>query len=112
LPKDLYWRQYLKKKGPLIMMRKLDKGKLYPFSSGTTFPTAFAAPVEAGMMFWEAPRPSLHIFPEGPSTVFCVAVTAWTVLWKSKTCIHECYVAFPHICWTKDENYKQSKHFD
>ena len=46
-------------------------------------PTALAAPVEAGMMFWEAPRPSLHSLPEGPSTVFCVAVMAWTVLWKS-----------------------------
>merc|ERR1712212_1383836 len=32
-----------------------------PLSSGTTLPTALAAPVEAGMMFW-------------------VAVTAWTVL--------------------------------
>lgn len=47
-------------------------------------PTALAAPVEAGMMFWEAPRPSLHSLPEGPSTVFCVAVTAWTVLWRSE----------------------------
>lgn len=45
-----------------------------------TLPTALAAPVEAGMMFWEAPRPSLHSLPEGPSTVFCVAVMAWTVL--------------------------------
>lgn len=34
------------------------------------------------MMFWEAPRPSLHSLPEGPSTVFCVAVIAWTVLWR------------------------------
>lgn len=54
----------------------------YPFNSGTTLPTALAAPVEAGMMFWEAPRPSLHSLPEGPSTVFCVAVIAWTVLWR------------------------------
>lgn len=59
-------------------------GWSYPFSSGTTLPTALAAPVEAGMMFWEAPRPSLHSLPEGPSTVFCVAVTAWTVLWRSE----------------------------
>lgn len=41
-----------------------------PFSSGMTLPTALAAPVEAGMMFWLAPRPSLHSLPEGPSTVF------------------------------------------
>lgn len=45
-----------------------------------TFPTALAAPVEAGIMFWAAPLPSLHSFPEGPSTVFCVAVMAWTVV--------------------------------
>merc|ERR1712121_14318 len=51
-----------------------------PLSSGTTLPTALAAPVEAGMMFWAAPRPSLHSLPEGPSTVFWVPVTAWTVL--------------------------------
>uniref|UniRef100_A0A0E9XPE2 Uncharacterized protein n=1 Tax=Anguilla anguilla TaxID=7936 RepID=A0A0E9XPE2_ANGAN len=51
-----------------------------PLSSGMTFPTALAAPVEAGMMFWLAPRPSLHSLPEGPSTVFWVAVMACTVL--------------------------------
>uniref|UniRef100_A0A671WJS9 Uncharacterized protein n=1 Tax=Sparus aurata TaxID=8175 RepID=A0A671WJS9_SPAAU len=45
-------------------------------SSGMTLPTALAAPVEAGMMFWLAPRPSLHSLPEGPSTVFWVAVMA------------------------------------
>uniref|UniRef100_A0A8C2QVE5 Uncharacterized protein n=1 Tax=Capra hircus TaxID=9925 RepID=A0A8C2QVE5_CAPHI len=39
-----------------------------------TLPTALVAPVEAGMMFWAAPRPSCHSFPEGPSTVFWVAV--------------------------------------
>uniref|UniRef100_A0A673TN26 Uncharacterized protein n=1 Tax=Suricata suricatta TaxID=37032 RepID=A0A673TN26_SURSU len=52
----------------------------FPFSSGMTLPTALAAPVEAGMMFWAAPRPSCHSFPEGPSTVFWVAVMAWTVV--------------------------------
>lgn len=56
----------------------------YPFSSGMTLPTAFAAPVDAGMMFWAAPLPSLHSFPEGPSTVFCVAVMAWTVVWRKQ----------------------------
>ena len=40
----------------------------------STFPTALAAPVEAGMIFWPAPRPSLHALAEGPSTVFWVAV--------------------------------------
>lgn len=33
----------------------------------------FAAPVELGMMFCEAPRPPRQSFIEGPSTVFCVA---------------------------------------
>ena len=47
-----------------------------------TFPTALAAPVEAGMTFWPAPRPLLQSFPEGPSTVFWVAVTAWTVVYE------------------------------
>ena len=41
-----------------------------PLSSGITLPTALAAPVEAGMMFWPAPRPSLQRSPDGPSTVF------------------------------------------
>lgn len=31
-----------------------------PFKAGITLPTALAAPVEAGMMFWAAPRPSRH----------------------------------------------------
>uniref|UniRef100_A0A8C3CJU9 Uncharacterized protein n=1 Tax=Cairina moschata TaxID=8855 RepID=A0A8C3CJU9_CAIMO len=56
------------------------KANTHPLSSGMTFPTALAAPVEAGIMFWAAPLPSLHSFPEGPSTVFCVAVMAWTVV--------------------------------
>ena len=51
-----------------------------PFSSGMTLPTALAVPVEAGMMFWAAPQPSHHSLPKGPSTVFWVAVMAWTVV--------------------------------
>ena len=62
-------------------MRRADR-KSYPLSSGMTLPTALAAPVEAGMMFWPAPRPSRHILPDGPSTVFWVAVVACTVLWR------------------------------
>uniref|UniRef100_A0A8C2NKL5 Uncharacterized protein n=1 Tax=Capra hircus TaxID=9925 RepID=A0A8C2NKL5_CAPHI len=49
-----------------------------------TLPTALVAPVEAGMMFWAAPRPSRHSFPEGPSTVFWVAVMAWTVVCRRR----------------------------
>ncbi|KAL0620995.1 hypothetical protein AAY473_009322 [Plecturocebus cupreus] len=35
----------------------------FPFSSGRTLPTALAAPVDAGILFWRAPRPSHHSFP-------------------------------------------------
>merc|ERR1719392_514798 len=54
----------------------------FPFNSGITLPTAFAAPVAAGMMFCAAPRPPRQSFPLGPSTVFWVAVVAWTVVIK------------------------------
>jgi hypothetical protein len=30
----------------------------FPFRDGMTLPTALAAPVEAGIIFWFAPRPS------------------------------------------------------
>mmetsp|Transcript_20376 Transcript_20376/g.51617 ORF Transcript_20376/g.51617 Transcript_20376/m.51617 type:complete len:205 (-) Transcript_20376:297-911(-) len=51
-----------------------------PLSSGSTLPTALAAPVEEGMMFWLAARPPRQSFLEGPSTVFWVAVVACTVV--------------------------------
>ena len=51
-----------------------------PFSSGITLPTAFAAPVDEGMMLPEAARPPRQSFIEGPSTVFCVAVVECTVV--------------------------------
>mmetsp|Transcript_10564 Transcript_10564/g.21258 ORF Transcript_10564/g.21258 Transcript_10564/m.21258 type:complete len:300 (-) Transcript_10564:525-1424(-) len=54
----------------------------FPLSSGMTFPTAFAAPVEDGMMFCPAPRPPLQSLLDGPSTVFCVAVVACTVVMR------------------------------
>jgi hypothetical protein len=54
--------------------------KTYPLSSGITLPTALAAPVEAGMMFWAAVLPSLQALALGPSTVFWVAVYACTVV--------------------------------
>merc|ERR1719313_2859236 len=56
-----------------------------PLSSGSTLPTALAAPVEAGMMFWPAPRPPRQSLPDGPSTVFWVAVVAWTVVMRPST---------------------------
>lgn len=45
-----------------------------------TLPTALAAPVEDGMMLPLTERPPLQSFLEGPSTVFCVAVAACTVV--------------------------------
>merc|ERR1719198_2709898 len=62
-----------------------------PLSSGSTLPTALAAPVDAGMMFWPAPRPPRQSLPEGPSTVFCVAVVAWTVVMRAST--------MPYFSW-------------
>src|SRR3954462_8206107 len=49
-------------------------------SSGITTPTALAAPVEDGMMFSRMPRPPRQSLLDGPSTVFCVAVAACTVV--------------------------------
>ena len=42
----------------------------FPLRLGITFPTAFAAPVELGMMFPEAALPALQSFPPfaAPST--------------------------------------------
>src|SRR3954470_14659953 len=51
-----------------------------PLSCGIARATALAAPVEAGIMFWPAPRPPRQSFLLGPSTVGWVAVVAWTVV--------------------------------
>merc|ERR1719310_1361281 len=58
-----------------------------PLTEGSTLPTAFAAPVAEGMMFCDAPRPPRQSLPprEGPSTVSCVAVIAWTVVMRPST---------------------------
>src|SRR5215469_8186156 len=56
-----------------------------PLRSGITLPTALAAPVLEGMIFVAAARPPRQSFFEGPSTVFCVAVTACTVVIKPST---------------------------
>mmetsp|Transcript_12722 Transcript_12722/g.19076 ORF Transcript_12722/g.19076 Transcript_12722/m.19076 type:complete len:262 (-) Transcript_12722:230-1015(-) len=54
----------------------------FPLSSGMTFPTALAAPVEEGIMFDMAERPPRQSFPPlaGPSTTSWVAVAAWMVV--------------------------------
>mmetsp|Transcript_38042 Transcript_38042/g.107465 ORF Transcript_38042/g.107465 Transcript_38042/m.107465 type:complete len:226 (+) Transcript_38042:547-1224(+) len=56
-----------------------------PLSWGRTLPTALAAPVEEGMMLKAAPRPPRQSLAEGPSTVFWVAVVAWTVVMRPST---------------------------
>merc|ERR1719469_1840987 len=55
-----------------------------PFTSGSTLPTALAAPVDDGMMFCDAQRPPRQSLPprDGPSTVSCVAVMACTVVMR------------------------------
>merc|ERR1712168_1421899 len=66
----------------------------FPFSEGITLPTAFAAPVEAGMMFAEAHRPARQSFPPllGLSTDNWLAVIAWTVVIRPST--------IPKLSWT------------
>merc|ERR1719197_1451955 len=58
-----------------------------PFRAGRHLPTALAAPVEDGMMFWDAHRPPRQSLPPrlGPSTVSCVAVIACTVVIRPST---------------------------
>merc|ERR1719238_544820 len=63
-----------------------------PFRAGSTLPTALAAPVEDGMMFWPAPRPPRQSLPEGPSTVFCVAVVACTVVIRPWTMVYSSWM--------------------
>src|SRR5262252_8002801 len=58
------------------------------FSSGITTPTALAAPVDDGMMFSRIPRPPRQSLLDGPSTVFCVAVAAWTVVMRPRLMPH------------------------
>src|SRR5471032_184211 len=57
-------------------------------SSGITTPTAFAAPVLEGMMFSRMPRPPRQSLLLGPSTVFCVAVAACTVVIRPRLMPH------------------------
>src|SRR5690349_5533343 len=57
----------------------------FPLRAGITLPTALAAPVLEGIMFDDAPRPPRQSFFEGPSTVFCVAVVACTVVMRPST---------------------------
>src|SRR6478752_3358711 len=62
------------------------------FNSGITTPTALAAPVEEGMIFSRMPRPPRQSLLDGPSTVFCVAVAACTVVIRPRL--------MPHLSFT------------
>merc|ERR1712167_543127 len=54
-----------------------------PFMTGYAFATAFAAPVEDGMMLAEAARPARQSLPFTElSTTACEAVAAWTVVMR------------------------------
>ena len=64
----------------------------FPFKEGITFPTALAAPVDDGIMLLLTLRPPRQSLFEGPSTVFCVAVVAWTVVINPST--------IPKLSWT------------
>src|SRR6187455_3511447 len=57
-------------------------------SSGITTPTALAAPVDDGIMFSKMPRPPRQSLFDGPSTVFCVAVAACTVVMSPRLMPH------------------------
>src|SRR5688500_15047190 len=59
-----------------------------PLRSGSTLPTALAAPVLDGMMFSRMPRPPRQSLLDGPSTVFCVAVVACTVVIRPRLMPH------------------------
>merc|ERR1719428_1847794 len=65
-----------------------------PLTAGRHLPTAFAAPVDEGMMFCDAQRPPRQSLPprEGPSTVSWVAVIACTVVMRPST--------IPNFSWT------------
>src|SRR6195952_2158227 len=58
------------------------------FNAGITTPTALAAPVDDGMMFSRMPRPPRQSLLLGPSTVFCVAVVACTVVIRPRLIPH------------------------
>ena len=59
-----------------------------PLRSGSTTPTALAAPVLDGMMFSRMPRPPRQSLLDGPSTVFWVAVVACTVVIRPRLMPH------------------------
>ena len=52
---------------------------IFPLSAGITRPTAFAAPVEEGMMLLNTLRPVRQSLPPRESTGFCLLVAAWMV---------------------------------
>src|SRR6218665_1049769 len=75
----------------LVGTRK-DMPVSFLFSEGITTPTALAAPVLEGMMFSRMPRPPRQSLFEGPSTVFCVAVAACTVVIRPRLMPHLSFI--------------------
>merc|ERR1712000_55273 len=61
---------------------RMDMPVSFPLRDGITLPTALAAPVLLGMMFWAAVRPPRQSLADGPSTVFWVAVYEWMVVMR------------------------------
>merc|ERR1712066_792701 len=53
-----------------------------PFTAGITLATAFAAPVDEGMMLPDPARPPRQSFFDVPSTVGCDAVIEWHVVMR------------------------------
>ena len=62
--------------------------------SNASCTTNCLAPVEDGMMFSRMPRPPRQSLFEGPSTVFCVAVAACTVVMRPRLMPHVSFSTF------------------
>mmetsp|Transcript_46805 Transcript_46805/g.105880 ORF Transcript_46805/g.105880 Transcript_46805/m.105880 type:complete len:210 (+) Transcript_46805:506-1135(+) len=67
-----------------------------PSREGSTFPTALAAPVEAGMRLVRAHRPARQSLPPLglASTVVCDPVVLWTVVMSPSTIPNSSWMAF------------------
>merc|ERR1719155_28110 len=85
-----------------------------PFRLLITLPTAFAAPVDAGMMFSDAQRPARQSFPprDGPSTVSWFAVIAWTVVIRPSTIPNLSLIAFASRAPRDGSRVLLGEHFD
>lgn len=76
----------------LAVGTRMDMPVSLPLRSGMTLPTALAAPVDDGMMFWAAVRPPRQSLPDGPSTVFWVAVYEWMVVMRPSIMVNSLWM--------------------